>query len=343
MNEPLWDSENTDDSASSSVKENCKHLLVDSCVAAAYYVPACAGYMDSLAPRAKILIDHCRHDQGRYRLMIPNFCIAEVFSILAKYRFGKWNKHVKKTMSEVEYWRARLGFIEDIHNGRTFQQHELSRYHILASDLIHPVDHTYEFYRSSRKKKKKKRKIPMSTFDHLIIAMGIEMVKLHGRDSVLLVTADRRLGHILKRAASIKPKSAAKCGLLKVARDIGLEWGPEIYPEVINLATARDTALAECFGKWPLANMPPEPMQRRRITFSEPHKKLLIKLYKKATDESVDSLSYSREFEVVYDAFIADSALDVDRHTVWTQLVNLRKQKLLPTRRQKSTRRGSKG
>ncbi len=331
MNEPLWDSEHTDDSASSSAKVNCKHVLVDSCVAAAYYVPACAGYMNSLAPRAKVLIDHCRHDRDRYRLMIPNFCIAEVFSILAKYRFGKWNKHVKRTMSEVDYWRARLGFIEDIHNGRTFQQHELSRYHILASDLIHPVDHTYEFYRSSGKKKK--RKIPMSTFDHLIIAMGIEMVKLRGRGNVLLVTADRRLGHILTRAARIKPKSAAKCGLLKVARDIGLEWKPEIYPEVVNLATSRDAVLAECFGEWPLAVTPPEPIQRRRVAFSETHKKLLIRLYKKITVESADSLSYSREFEVLYDAFIADSALDVDRHIVWTQLVNLRKQKRLPTRR----------
>jgi hypothetical protein len=59
------------------------NLLMDSSVIAAYYVPECALRFKHLSQRAQVLVDSCRFDNSCHRLLIPNFCIAEVFSIFA--------------------------------------------------------------------------------------------------------------------------------------------------------------------------------------------------------------------------------------------------------------------
>ena len=322
-----------------AVERPPRFLLLDSSVIAAYYVPESALRFKHLAQRAAELIGAARHDSSRHiRLLVPNICVAEVFSTFAKYRFGGWNPQVKRTIDYVTYWGARLRFHNDLHNGRLFQQYELSRYHNIACDLISPVDHKYEFYRSRGKKIGKK---PMGAFDHVFIAMGIELAKTRGRDSVLLVTADRRLGHILGRARSIKRRSAASMGLIRIAMDLGIEYGPDLYPQCINLATAKEADLKASFGKWPLCTPPaPAPRRkRRRGTLTDQQKETLIRLYRKLATESADSLSYSDEFEIVYDAFVAETGLSLDRHAVWKELVNLRKRKKLPRIRRLRRRR----
>jgi len=305
-----------------------KYLLVDSCVVATYYIPESARHA-KLPERARILIESIGRDSsGRRVLLIPNFCIGEVFGVFAKYRFGKWNKQVKKRIDDIQYRLVRLRFHNDIHNGMLFQQYELSRYHILAADLISTVDHKYEYYRSRRKKN---RKIPMGTFDHLIIAMGIELVKSRGWENVLLVTADHRLAHITGKATRVKRASAATLGLIRIASDLGLEYGPRIYPRVLNIATAGRARLQECLGEWPiLAGSVREDEKTDRL--SELHKEKLVTLYRRLATVNPDSMGYSDEFEILYDKFLAETGLKMTRNRVLRALVNLRKAHRLPTR-----------
>ncbi|MHC4746959.1 MAG: hypothetical protein ACYS18_06525 [Planctomycetota bacterium] len=311
-----------------------KYILVDACVLAAYYMPESGARFTHLAERATILINGIKNNPScDSRLLIPSVCIPEVFSIFSKFRFGKGNPHVKKTVNDLRYWRARLDFHNDIHNGKYIQQLELSRYHILATDLISPIDHHYEYYRS-RNPSKKRRKVPMGAFDHTIIGMGIDLVKCRGLDNVIIVTSDRRLGHILDKTRRVPRKTAARLGLLRIAKDLGLKWGPHIYPEVVNIATARETLLGEIFGEWPIKILKRE-KPKSSLPLTSRQKEELISIYNRVTKETSESFTYTDEFEILYEAFLAKTGLDLDRTTVWKALSNLRKQKKLPKKRDK--------
>jgi hypothetical protein len=305
------------------------YLILDASVVASYYVPESGDRFKYLSDRIRVLMEAVKTSRsGNRRLLIPSVCIPEVFSIFSKYRFGSWNPQVKRTINDISYWRARLQFHNDIHNGRHIQQLDLSRYHILATDLISPVDHYYEYYRQHARKLNKR---PMGASDHMIIAMGIDLVKTRGRECVLIVTADRRMGHIIERAKSIKRKSAAKLGLLKTAQDLGLRYGPDIYPRVLNLATARTSELIAAFGEWPLST--PELPKVARTKLAPPQKEELIRLYRRVTDETSESFMYTDEFEILYEAFVARTGLNITRNEVSRTLSNIRKRGHLPKRR----------
>lgn len=316
---------------------NPKYLLLDACVIAAYYLPESATRYSYLGTRANSLIDAIKTGHlGAKKLLIPSICVPEVFSIFAKYRFGEWNHHVNKTIDDTVYWKARLSFRNDIHNGKHIQQFELSRYHIFATDLISPVDHHYEYYRN--RNNKSKRKIPMGAFDHTIIGMGIELVKSRGAEDVLIITSDRRLGHILDKARSVPEKIAAQLGLVRTAKDLGLKYGAAIYPQVVNLATARDSELKEKLGDWPLnisGGRSPS-LSLTRLTKSQRDE--LKRTYKRVTEKTSESVVYTDEFEIIYEAFLSKTGLDVDRNTVAVSLSNLRKRGMLPKKGKVSKR-----
>lgn len=310
------------------INDGAKYLILDASVVAAYYVPESASKFKYLADRTSALVGAVKSDRsGKRRLLVPSICIPEVFSIFAKYRFGKWNCQVYKTIDDLRYWRARLEFHNDLHNGRYLQQLELSRYHILATDLISPVDHCYEYYRQRSKKFQKR---PMGAFDHTIIGMAIDLVKTRGRERVLLVTADRRMVHIMERARKIKMRSAAKLGLIKTASDLGLTFSPDIYPKAVNLATASIHTLTEYFGQWPVLVQMPEAKAKPKSAVTSAQQEDLIRLYRCVTNGTSESFTYTDEFEILYEAFIARSSLPVDRSEVWRMLSNLRKGRKLP-------------
>jgi hypothetical protein len=66
------------------------YLLLDANVTAGYYLPRS---LDSRRARGRIrvIFDSTRSHASPPVLYIPNFCIAEVFSVFAKHAFGKWN------------------------------------------------------------------------------------------------------------------------------------------------------------------------------------------------------------------------------------------------------------
>jgi len=113
-----------------------------------------------------------------------------------------------------------------------------------------------------------------------------------------------------------------------------LTWGPDIYPEVLNLATAKEDALTSAFGQWPPKAPVIEPADEAHISrLTGKQEQSLISVYKKVTDDTSESFVYTDEFEVLFEAFVARTGLDVSRTQVWRWLSNIRKRGRLPRKR----------
>jgi hypothetical protein len=225
------------------------YLLLDSNVTAGYYLPRS---LDSIKARDRIqnLFWSIRSKSSDHFLYIPNFCIAEVFSVFMKYAFGGWNPHVRNkggTIDKRVYQSLVDQFQGDIHNGKFIYHLELNRYHVLGINLVAPIDH---YYRIS---KGKGNVCPCGTFDHLIISMGITLSHIHGRDNVCIVSSDERLTNILAKCNSLEKPSIIKRLKLDIAKVVvGRPFDKELFPKYVNLKTARKADLEAVFGAWPL-------------------------------------------------------------------------------------------
>ena len=71
-----------------------KYLLLDANIPASYYLPR-STKSENTKQRAEVLFDSTRSGETEFFFYLPNFCVAEVFSVFMKYSFGHWNKHVK--------------------------------------------------------------------------------------------------------------------------------------------------------------------------------------------------------------------------------------------------------
>lgn len=227
-----------------------KYLLLDANVVAGYYLPRS---LSSGRARQRIenILDSIRSGGSEYFLYIPNFCIAETFSVFMKHGFGKWNSHVARAGGKIDrrvYERLVNQFQKDIHNGHFINQYELSRYHVLGINLVAPVDHHFQI---SRGKKKYHR--PMSTLDHLIVSMGIQLAHVHGAENVVIVTADSRLTDVLEKCKSGLKASVVKKLKLHIAERVtGRPFSPNLYPRHLNLKDASKDNLISALGSWPL-------------------------------------------------------------------------------------------
>lgn len=159
-----------------------------------------------------------------------------------------------RTISPGRYKTICNCFHEYIRHGAVLEQYELNRYHVLATDLISPIDHRYRIYRD-RKSKKNVR--PMGATDHLIVAMGMVLTRIHGRENVVLLTTDRRMVKAVERATGMNQNTADSMRLPERAASLGYTWGPEMYPQVLNLTHAADRQLEDFFGDWPLSTRAP--------------------------------------------------------------------------------------
>jgi len=231
------------------------YVLLDANVTAGYYLPRS---LNSVKARGRIenIFDAARSKQVDFFFYLPNFCVAEVFSVFMKHSFGTWNQHVagKGTIDTRVYKSLVKQFETDIHNGHFIYHYELSRYHVLGINLVAPVDHYYRFHRG-----KKRQAIPMGTFDHLIISMGIHLAHIHGRQNVLLVSADDRLTSILgKCSGGLAASTVRKLKLKEAGQLTGRQFKPDTFPRHVNLKSATTSDLQSAFGHWPLSvgNLP---------------------------------------------------------------------------------------
>jgi hypothetical protein len=224
------------------------YLLLDSNITAGYYLPRSLNSKKA-KDRIQTIFDSVRSGESDHFFYLPNFCVAEVFSVFMKHTFGTWNSHVKKkgTIDTRVYGSLVNQFESDIHNGAFIYHYELSRYHILGINLVAPVDHYFRFRRG-----RSRRVTPMGTFDHLIISMGIHLAHIHGRENVAILSADDRLTDILSKCLDgIPAATMRKLKLDKAEAVTGLKFEPETFPRYANLKTATKADLEDLFGAWP--------------------------------------------------------------------------------------------
>ena len=227
-----------------------RYILFDTNVVAAYYLPRSHRSVE-LRERAKTIFDAKRSGAEQLFFYLPNFCVAEVFSVFMKHGFGTWNKQVKKTIHTKVYDSLVKQFEADIHNASLIYHYELSRYHILGVNLVAPVDHYFQFNRQTLGKKK--NIMPMGTYDHMIISMGIQLTRIHGEDKVAIVSGDDRLTNILGKCRSgLTLETRKKLRLDRCEELTGVPFVPSSFPIGINLKTAKDSDLSQFFGHWPL-------------------------------------------------------------------------------------------
>jgi hypothetical protein len=233
-----------------------RFFLLDANVVVGYLVRETAKNAKSYE-RTNALIEsvrkRCRNDVV---LLVPNLCIPEVLSTLAKYAYGHWNTKVKTTIDLRLYRRAHDCFSEYLHNGALFEQCELNRYHVLATDLITPIDNRYQLYWRT-KSGKKKRVAPMQAADHLLVGMGIVLTRMHGRENFAILSDDDRMARAVNRARSIGRAPAAALRLPARAAELGYTWGPDIYPRILQPGQATIGELRNAFGEWPLPGRKP--------------------------------------------------------------------------------------
>ncbi len=232
-------------------------LLLDANVVAGYYLPRSLNSKRACS-RIETLLDFARSGRSQFFLYLPNFCIAEVFSVFMKYALSKWNRHVKKkglgTLDRRVYESLVRQFEKDIHNGQFINQYELSRYHVLGINFVAPIDHYFQISRAGRTPKTRRRlPSPMGSFDHLLISMGVQLAHVHGADRVVLVSADDRLCDVLARCKKPMPVRTVKKLKLEIGeKATGRNFSPTLFPEHVNLKSATNADLRAVLGQWPL-------------------------------------------------------------------------------------------
>ena len=235
-----------------------RFLLWDSSAVISYYLPKTAATPKAVR-RIRNLVQAARNHRLNAFFYIPNIVVAEVFVAFDRNYYSAWSRPVNniyggkgKSLHGKRYRSARLEFRRDIHNGALFYQCELNRYHILALDLISPVDKHRKIYRKGH--------VPsMGASDLLIGAMAMHFAKIHGKESVALITTDRRMEAVIGRACpQLNANTADAMGFQHSARELGFgDWNPDLYPRVIDIARCSDDSLADFFGDWPLPTRRP--------------------------------------------------------------------------------------
>lgn len=118
---------------------------------------------------------------GTAFLYIPQFCVAEVLNTYARLFF----RENKITGALYSQWRNE--FTKAIRRRRTIYCYDLHRYHNMNADRIYKKEHIVPYTRNEN---------PLSTFDILVIAMGMELKKIHFPNNVSVLTRDGRLRRI---------------------------------------------------------------------------------------------------------------------------------------------------
>ncbi|MDR1195504.1 MAG: hypothetical protein LBL00_03405 [Endomicrobium sp.] len=135
--------------------------------------------------------------KGNFYYM-PQFCVAEVFNTFAKWRYDKGK------IDNNSYNRLCAAFKDMIHDRKVIYAYDLHRYHNINCDKIYATEHTTT---------RPTTKSYLSTFDILIIAMGIELQKIHGIADVTILSNDKRLINISNLVGVQAQISAYSCDI----------------------------------------------------------------------------------------------------------------------------------
>lgn len=144
-----------------------------------YLLDACAfgEYIDKLSSRKKINHNIVINIADGSFYYIPQFCVAEIFNM-----FAKWH-YAEKRIDSKKYDQLCDMFKLMIRNRALLYPYDLHRYHNINCDKIYKTEHSIP----------KGNDHKLSTFDILIIAMGIELQHIHGKDNFTILSCDKRL------------------------------------------------------------------------------------------------------------------------------------------------------
>jgi len=120
-------------------------------------------------------------------LYISQFCVPEVLNGFARIFYRD------KKIGDQLYKKWKNEFIKAIHNRNILYCYDLHRYHNLNTAPIYHFEHTIPY---------KKGEGSLSAFDILLIAMGMELKKIHSSNNVSLLTRDGRLHRIANSSRS---------------------------------------------------------------------------------------------------------------------------------------------
>lgn len=209
-----------------------KYFLIDANVLIDYYMGE-----NSLVCKTFDDLENRRKNQplSPLTIFVPNFCIVEVYKALATRRYCEGVDH---PLNEPDYKRIVKTFSYDISRSdhwsgiddrrvkekeslyQKYYHLELSRYHVLNTQLIYPfMSRVFS----------KEDKHHLSTIDILIIAQGIELTKYLGRSDCAILTSDKKLINLGRILLSLKGSDLKSHGLMENAC--------EFYPAVLD---ARD-------------------------------------------------------------------------------------------------------
>ncbi len=169
--------------------------LLDTSAAAHHYIPD-----KDITPQIDLILE--QQALTKAFAFIPQFCVSELFNTFAKIHFRKKESYPEeyqeqylqdfKPLSKDEYKEVCDNFKEDMKFGKIFYNYELNRYHIFNADYIIPFEHQVNLIKTNPKTKKEEPWL-LSSFDILVISMGMELTKINGPDSTYLLTCDKRM------------------------------------------------------------------------------------------------------------------------------------------------------
>ena len=185
--------------------------LFDTSVVVEFYQPKAVFRSETYRQRSNRLRQRIARQKtnGDAVLFVPSFCVAEVCNTFAKWYYRPYQRKRVFTC-KADYERVRRTFIGHVHDRKFFYSYDLKRYHNLNAHEVYPIEHTTdtEFdasglpigsapgdVRDALEQQRKQANLSryyLSTFDILIIAMGMELKRLYG-SSVYLLSADKRL------------------------------------------------------------------------------------------------------------------------------------------------------
>lgn len=186
-----------------------------------YYLLDASAVVHLYVPHEQVTpcLDHLLEQRGLQKafIYVPNFCVAETFNAIAR-------KHYREgILNDSTYRLCKSAFTHDIHNGVLLYHHELNRYHILNSDYIIPFEHLFPSEKADGTERH------LSTFDVLIIAMGMELARITGGASYV-VTCDKRIAEVIDILRKLRKEERAKYGVpehIRFPRSIYL-WGKKV-------------------------------------------------------------------------------------------------------------------
>ena len=166
---------------------------------------------DKYVQRAKAVMEaiEAQRKEKEVFLFLPNFCVVEAFNTLAKWFWREKRFHAKGQYEDAcKALERDVKRLDELGDKRRFYAYDLHRYHVLNCNKVFETEHTTDLEPDS--KYPGRFKSPLSTFDVLIIAMGMELKKVHAGQSVYIATGDKRLALIAEELSKKSPDEFAR-------------------------------------------------------------------------------------------------------------------------------------